>query len=65
MAVNELSIIALIQSGLEGGGGGRVLPYKSCMGMCRGEGYGLQSLGKGIEIREFWSRIGCHVLGIA
>ena len=52
-----------------GGGGGRgVLPYMAFLGMCRCEGYGFQSfnqftLGKGIQIRAFGSRVGYHFSG--
>ena len=45
---NEMLMCELMQWKLEGGGGG-VLPYMSCIGMCRCEGYGFQ---------QVYSRIG-------
>ena len=46
------------------GGGGGVLPYMSYVGMCAVKGmiFSKFTLEQGIEIREFWSRIGYDFL---
>ena len=62
MTLNELSIntrpVGILTStrGERGGGGGGLLPYIGCIGMCRCEGYGFQT----VLISDFGSRIGYH-----
>ena len=51
------------------GGGGCATPRISYVGTCvsrtavKGMVFRQFSLGQGIEIRQFWSRIGCHFPG--